>query len=66
MLNKEKQEYLSELIDTSCISSEELVECLDKGIEMLFFIEEDTFDRKEIQNVIFAMRKVIHALRKGR
>ncbi|GAA3642272.1 hypothetical protein [Flavivirga jejuensis] len=64
MLNKEKQDFLSELIDSSCISSEELAECLDMGIEMLFFIEEDTFDRKDIQNVIFVIRRVINALRK--
>ncbi len=64
MLNKEKQEHLSELIDSGCISSEELTECLDMGVEMLFFIEEDTFDRKDIQNVVFAIRKVINALRK--
>ncbi len=64
MLNKEKQECLSKLIDSSCISSDELVECLDMGIEMLFFIEEDTFDRKDVQNVVFAIRRVINALRK--
>lgn len=64
MLNKEKQECLSELIDSSCISSEKLAECLDKGIEMLFFIEEDTFDRKDIQNVVFAIRRITLALRK--
>ena len=66
MLNKEKQEYLSELIDSNYISSEELVEYLDKGIEMLFFIEEDTFDRKDIQNVVFAIKRVINSLRKGK
>ncbi|TYA71400.1 hypothetical protein [Seonamhaeicola marinus] len=65
MLNKEKLECLSELVDTSCISSEEFVECLDKGIEMLFYIEENTFDRKEIQNVVFAIRSVIKALKKN-
>ncbi len=65
MLNMEIQECLSEFIDTSCISSEELVECLDKGIEMLFYIEENTSDRKEVQNVVFAMKRVIQVLKKS-
>ncbi|MEC3908909.1 hypothetical protein VOI54_17940 [Tamlana sp. 2201CG12-4] len=64
MLTKEKQEHLSKLIDSGCISTEELTKCLDMGVEMLFYIEEDTFDRKEIQNVVFAIRRVILALRK--
>ncbi len=64
MLNKEKQEYLSDLISNQCIYLEELAECLDNGIEMLFFIEEDTFDRKDVQNVVFALKRFIRFLRK--
>ncbi|WP_299555553.1 hypothetical protein [Seonamhaeicola sp.] len=52
-------------MDNHDFTSEELAACLDKGIYMLFFIEEDTFDRKDIQNVVFAMKSVQQALRKG-
>ncbi len=53
-------------MDNQDFTNEELADCLDKDIEMLFFIEEDIFDRKDVQNVVFAMKGVIHALRKGK
>lgn len=61
-----QQEHLSKLIDDSYGSSEELAKYLDLGIEMLFYIEEDTFDRKDIQSVVSAMRGIANALRKGK
>lgn len=61
-----KERYLSELIDDSYGSSEELAKYLDLGIEMLFYIEEDTFDRKDIQNVVSVMRGIIRALGQGK
>lgn len=63
MSNKEKHKRLSELNEANDFSSEEIASCLDMGIYMLFFLEEDTFDRKDIQNVVFAMRRVTGALR---
>lgn len=45
-------------------SQEVLADHLDKGIEMLFYIEEDSFDKKEIQNVVAALRGIVVILRK--
>ena len=63
MLKKKQREHLSQLIDDSYGSSEALAKHLDLGIEMLFYIEEDTFDRKDIQNVVSAIRGIVNALR---
>ena len=46
-------------------SLEELAEVLDLGIEMLFYLEEDTFERKDVQHVASAIRFVRDILRKG-
>lgn len=57
------EEYLRELIIDSYGSSEELAKHLDLGMEMLFYLEEDTFDRKEVQGVVSAIRGIIGVLR---
>ena len=54
----------SRLIDDCSLTPVEFAECLDKGIEMLFYIEEDTFDRKDIQNVVYALKRISDSLRK--
>lgn len=54
----------SKLNDNCSLSPEEFAKYLDLGIEMLFYIEEDTFDRKDIQNVVYAMKRIIDNLRK--
>ena len=64
MLDKKQQEYLSELIDNDYSSPEELAMHLDMGIEMFFYIEEDVFDKRDVQSVVFAIRKIRNALRK--
>lgn len=56
-------EHLSELIKDSYGSSEKLAEHLDLGIEMLFYLEEDTFERREVQSVVSALRTIIRTLR---
>lgn len=56
-------EHLSELIKDSYGSSKKLAEHLDLGIEMLFYLEEDTFERKEVQSVVSALRTIIRTLR---
>ncbi|MGB5819574.1 MAG: hypothetical protein WBG90_08820 [Saonia sp.] len=66
MLNKEQTEYLSESITDTYGSPEELARHLDLGIEMLFYIEEDTFSRKDIQDVVFSIRIITNTLRKGK
>ena len=42
---------------------EELAKVLDLGIEMLFYLEEDTFDRREVQQVVAALRGLVVGLR---
>ncbi|WP_422079682.1 hypothetical protein [Ulvibacterium sp.] len=56
-------EYFFELIKDSYGSSRGLADFLDKGIEMLFYLEEDTFGQKEVQDVVSAIRVVIDVLR---
>ena len=63
MLKKRQKEHLSELIDDSYGSSEQLAKHLDLGIEMLFYIEEDTFDRRDVQSVVSAIRGIVSVLR---
>ncbi|UII81515.1 hypothetical protein [Flagellimonas sp. CMM7] len=56
---------LSEFIKEAYGSPEQLAAVLDLGIEMLFYLEEDTFERKDVQHVASAMRLVRDVLRQG-
>lgn len=58
-----KDECFFELIKDSYGNPCVLADFLDKGIEMLFYLEEDTFQQKEIQGVVSAIRSVIDVLR---
>lgn len=58
-----KEVHFSELIHDTYGSSEELARSLDLGIEMLFYIEEGTFERRDVQSVVFAIRGIVRALR---
>ena len=42
---------------------EELAKILDYGIEMLFYLEEGSFEQKEVQNVVAALRGIVVGLR---
>ncbi|MEM6892762.1 MAG: hypothetical protein AAF554_03660 [Bacteroidota bacterium] len=44
-------------------SNKNLAKILDQGIEMLFYLEEDAFDRKEVQNMVAALRDIAVVLR---
>ena len=44
-------------------SPEKLAQVLDFGIEMLFYLEEGTFDKRGVRYVVAAMRGVINKLR---
>lgn len=46
-------------------SREGLAEVLELGIEMLFYLEEDTFERKDVQHVASALGFVRDFLRQG-
>lgn len=54
---------LLERIEESHGSPEKLAKYLDRGIEMLFYLEEDTFERREVQNVVSAIRLISNFLR---
>ena len=60
-----KQEIdFSKLVDNCSLSPDEFTKYLDLGVEMLFYVEADTFDRKDIQNVVYAIKRIIDNLRK--
>ncbi|MDC6366616.1 MULTISPECIES: hypothetical protein [Flavobacteriaceae] len=58
-----KAEDLLEWIEDTYGSKEELAKVLDFGIEMLFYLEEDSFNRKEVQQVVSALRGLVVGLR---
>ncbi|WP_422860390.1 hypothetical protein ACOKFD_05895 [Flagellimonas sp. S174] len=62
MTNQSQQDFLEHIQD-SYGSTQELANVLDTGVEMLFYLEENSFHRKDVQNVAAAMRAVIIALR---
>nr|WP_288931524.1 hypothetical protein [uncultured Allomuricauda sp.] len=53
-----------DLFEDAYASPTELAEVLDMGIEMLFYVEEGTFSRTEIQDAAAALRKITLELRK--
>ncbi|WP_250149207.1 hypothetical protein [Flagellimonas sp. 389] len=55
---------MNDLIVDSYGSPEELAKILDLGIEMLFYLEADTFERREVQHVVSALRDISIVLRK--
>ncbi len=57
-----KETTLLEWIEDTYGTPEELVKVLALGIEMLFYLEEDTFDRKEVQQVVAALRGLVVGL----
>ena len=56
-------EVLVNWIEDTYGSPEELAKVLDFGIEMLFYLEEGSFDRKEVQQVVAALRGIVVRLR---
>ncbi|WP_036383337.1 hypothetical protein [Muricauda sp. MAR_2010_75] len=58
-----KENELRELIRDQYGSAETLANWLDLAIEMLFYVEEDTFSRVELQEVATALRKLTVVLR---
>ena len=62
MINQTEQDFLERLQD-SYGSTQELAKILDMGVKMLFYLEENTFHRQDVQNVVAALRAVITVLR---
>ncbi|MER3374061.1 MAG: hypothetical protein RIM83_05430 [Allomuricauda sp.] len=54
---------LTEMIDDSYDSPEELAKILDLGVVMLFYLEENTFSRREVQSVVEALKGIGEWLR---
>ena len=58
-----KEEALKNWIEDVYGSPEKLAQVLDFGLEMLFYLEENTFEKREVQNVVSALRGMITVLR---
>ncbi|MEM9077263.1 MAG: hypothetical protein AAGC43_09490 [Bacteroidota bacterium] len=58
-----KQNELSEYLTDSYGSPEELTLVLHSCIEMLFYLEEDVFNRREVQNVVSALKDTMVLLK---
>ncbi|GLU43878.1 hypothetical protein [Allomuricauda sp. NBRC 101325] len=59
----EKEKILFNWIEDTYGTPEELAKVLDLGVEMLFYLEEDTFDKREVQQVVSALRGIVVVLR---
>ena len=57
-----EQQFLKDIEDAYG-STEDMAKILDLSIEMLFYLEENTFTRREVQEVVSALRIVIGFLR---
>lgn len=57
------KERLINWINDTYGSPEEFSKTLDLCIEMLFYLEEDSFEAKEVREVVVALRGVINILR---
>ena len=56
-------EVLKDWIEDTYGSPEELAKILDFGVEMLFYLEEGSFEQKEVQQVVSALRGIVVGLR---
>ncbi|MCR9264439.1 MAG: hypothetical protein NXH86_09785 [Flavobacteriaceae bacterium] len=56
---------LSDFIEDAYGTPEALAQQLDLAVEMLFYVEEDTFSRRELQEVASALKGVVRVLRKS-
>ena len=65
MSNQSQIDFLEQVQD-SYGSTQELANVLDMGVEMLFYLEENAFSQREVQNVVSAMRVFTKALRENK
>lgn len=56
---------LNEIIQEAYGSKEQLAEVLNRGIDMLHYLEPNTYERHDVQNVASAMRIVCEVLSQG-
>lgn len=62
-MNNNQLDELSQIIENRYGTPETLANWLDLAVEMLFYVEEDTFSREELQEVATALRGVVQVLR---
>ena len=62
MVQETQKEHLLKFIKDTYGSSEGFIDHLHLAIEMLFYLEDDTFDKREIQAVVSALKGIIGAL----
>lgn len=61
----QKKEKLQEFIKEGYGTPAQLADILDLGVVMLFYLEEDTFSRREVQSVVEALKGIEGWLREG-
>ncbi|SHG83116.1 hypothetical protein [Flagellimonas flava] len=63
-LTEEQLAQLNELVKDGYGGPAEFAKVLDLGIEMLFYIEQEAFTQREVQQVVSALRGIIGVLRR--
>ena len=63
MVSKQQLKHLNHLINDAYGTPEALAQQLDLTVEMLFYLEENAFTKKEVQNVVAALRDLVGVLR---
>ncbi|MGX1929792.1 hypothetical protein [Flagellimonas sp. 2504JD4-2] len=61
-MKKAQLKQFCEWIKEGYGSPEEFAKILDQGIEMLFYLEEDVFTNREVQEVVTSLRKLARVL----
>ncbi|MEO9511936.1 MAG: hypothetical protein ABJX94_04655 [Flavobacteriaceae bacterium] len=64
-MEKGKAEELLNWIEDTYGSPENLAQVLDFCIEMLFYLEPDSFEAKEVREVVAALRGIVGVLRRN-
>ncbi|WP_435624759.1 hypothetical protein [Flagellimonas sp.] len=62
-MNKNQINRLNDLIEDTYGTPEALAQQLDLTVEMLFYLEDNAFTKREVQNVVAALRDVVGVLR---
>ncbi|MEM9075629.1 MAG: hypothetical protein AAGC43_01265 [Bacteroidota bacterium] len=63
-MNKNQINRLNDLIEDTYGTPEALAQQLDITVEMLFYLEDNAFTKREVQNVVAALRDVVGVLRR--
>lgn len=63
MLTESQITELNEWITDTFGTTEVLVEYLDLAVEMLFYVEQDTFGQRELQDVVTVLRGLKRVLK---